>query len=75
MPEAVGPARDQCGAQRSIMLDAAGTNNPDGNALIYRWFFCPEGRMGIPGQPVAIERRPPVGGGGTQKGGVIIKRA
>jgi hypothetical protein len=38
------------------MLDAAGTNNPDGNALTYRWFFCPEGGMGIPGQPVAIER-------------------
>ena len=39
-----------------LTLDAAGTRDPDGNALHYRWFFYPEAGTGIPGQPVAIGR-------------------
>ncbi len=37
-----------------IVLDAAGTRDPDGNALRYRWFFYPEAGTGIPGHPVAV---------------------
>ena len=46
-----------------ITLDAAGTRDPDGHALRYRWFFYPEAGTGIPGQPVAIGRgvREPAG--------------
>jgi hypothetical protein len=36
----------------SVVLDAAGTRDPDGNALRYRWFFYPEAGTGIPGRPV-----------------------
>jgi hypothetical protein len=36
-----------------LTLDAAGTRDPDGNALTYRWFFYAEAGTGIPGQPVA----------------------
>jgi hypothetical protein len=39
-----------------VILDAAGTTDPDGNALTLRWFFYPEAGTGIPGQPVF--RRP-----------------
>jgi hypothetical protein len=35
-----------------IVLDAAGTRDPDGNALQYTWFVYPEAGSGIPGQPV-----------------------
>jgi cellulose-binding protein len=55
----------------SIVLDAAGTKDPDGNALRYRWFFYPEAGMGIPGQPVAVAVRPLVGGGGSRNEGGI----
>jgi hypothetical protein len=37
-----------------IVLDAAGTRDPDGNALRYSWFFYPEAGTGIPGHPVAV---------------------
>jgi hypothetical protein len=40
-----------------VTLDAAGTRDPDGNALRYRWFFYPEAGTGIPGRPVVA--RPP----------------
>jgi hypothetical protein len=36
----------------AVALDAAGTRDPDGNALKYRWSFYPEAGTGIPGQPV-----------------------
>jgi hypothetical protein len=35
-----------------IALDAAGTSDPDGDALRYSWFFYPEAGSGIPGRPV-----------------------
>ena len=46
-----------------ITLDAAGTRDPDGHALTYRWFFYPEAGTGIPDRPVVTRtRRPPAGG-------------
>ena len=53
-----------------IVLDAAGTTDPDGHALAYRWFFYPEAGTGIPGEPV-LSARPPVGGGGDAATGGI----
>jgi len=41
-----------------VTLDAAGSRDPDGNALHYKWFFYPEAGTGIPGQPVANGRGP-----------------
>ena len=49
---------------RPVTLDAAGTADPDGDALKFTWFFYPEAGTGIPGQPVAVGRRPPPGTGG-----------
>jgi hypothetical protein len=44
-----------------LVLDAAGTDDPDGNRLTYSWFFYPEAGTGIPGQPVRVPRRPAAG--------------
>ncbi|HVO11360.1 MAG TPA: nucleoside hydrolase-like domain-containing protein [Vicinamibacteria bacterium] len=42
----------------SLTLDAAGTADPDGQALRYRWFFYPEAGTGIPAQPVRLRQQP-----------------
>jgi hypothetical protein len=42
-----------------VMLDAAGTMDPEGQPLSLTWFFYPEAGMGVPGQPVVIRQRPP----------------
>jgi hypothetical protein len=42
-----------------VVLDAAGTADPDGDGLKYTWFFYPEAATGIPGRPVLAARRPP----------------
>lgn len=52
-----------------IVLDAAGTKDPDGNALTFKWFFYPEAGMGVPGQPVAARGRA-IGGGNQNEGGI-----
>jgi hypothetical protein len=53
---------------RAVTLDAAGTADPDGDALRFRWFFYAEAGSGIPGQPVLVRRRAPAEGAG--QGGV-----
>jgi hypothetical protein len=40
-----------------LVLDAAGTMDPDGHALKYTWFFYPEAGTGIPDQPVLVRPR------------------
>jgi hypothetical protein len=45
-----------------LTLDAAGTRDPDGDALSYRWFFYAEAGTGIPGRPVFSGGLVPVGG-------------
>ena len=54
--ERAARARRRSRSTRSVgvplTLDAAGTRDPDGNALTYTWFFYPEAGTGIPGQPV-----------------------
>jgi hypothetical protein len=47
-----------------LTLDAAGTNDPDGDSLRFTWFFYPEAGGGIPGQPLAVWHAPPAGEGG-----------
>jgi hypothetical protein len=54
-----------------IALDAAGTTDPDGHALSYRWFFYAEAGSGIPGQPVVTGPGAPIGGGGNRDEGGI----
>jgi hypothetical protein len=41
-----------------LQLDAAGTADPDGDALKYTWYFYPEAGTGIPGQPTLARARP-----------------
>jgi hypothetical protein len=54
-----------------LILDAAGSSDPDGNTLSFRWFFYPEAGTGIPSQPVVAAGQAPVGGGGTlDEGGI-----
>jgi len=48
-----------------VNLDAAGTRDPDGNALKYTWFFYPEADTGIPDQPVSSSSPGP--GAGPRK--------
>jgi hypothetical protein len=55
----------------SVVLDATGTTDPDGNGLTFRWFFYPEAGTGIPTRPVVARGRGPVGGGGNQNEGGI----
>jgi hypothetical protein len=55
----------------AVVLEAAGTRDPDGNSLKYTWFFYPEAGSGIPGQPVTNTVAVPVGGGGSAAEGGI----
>lgn len=49
----IAPVRIQAKAGETVVLDAAGTRDPDGDALDYRWWQYRE-VGGIPGQP-AVE--------------------
>lgn len=51
-----------------MTLDAAGTRDPDGDALRYEWFHYPEAGTGIPGQPVRRRTARPVAAAGTPAG-------
>jgi len=56
-----------------ITLDAAGTSDPDGNAIHYSWFFYPEAGSGIPNRPVFAGSpfaMPPSAGGNRDEGGI-----
>ena len=55
-----------------LVLDAAGTRDPDGNSLRYHWFVYAEAGTGIPGQPVFAGGLVPVGGaaGAAGDGGI-----
>jgi hypothetical protein len=65
------PVLIDAAAGSTIVLDAAGTADPDGHALTYTWSFYPEAGTGIPTQPVFAGGRPPVGGGGNVNEGGI----
>jgi hypothetical protein len=58
-------------AGKAVVLDAAGTRDPDGQTLTYNWFFYPEAGTGIPTRPVVTRGLPPVGGGGQPGAGGI----
>jgi hypothetical protein len=54
-----GPVTMDAIADVPGLLDAAGTRDPDGHALTYRWFVYDEAGAGIPGTPrVMPEPRP-----------------
>jgi hypothetical protein len=48
-----------------LTLDAAGTSDPDGHTLTYRWFLYAEAGTGIPGRPVMSTTPPAAGGEGN----------
>ena len=65
------PLQIEAGVGTPVTLDAAGTRDPDGDALKYPWFFYPEAGTGIPGQPVFAAGLVAVGGSGTPGEGGI----
>jgi hypothetical protein len=54
-----------------VTLDAAGTTDPDGNALKFTWSFYSEAGSGIPGHPLVARRRPPSSAGAVAGQGGI----
>jgi len=65
------PLRLEAKAGEPLTLDAAGTRDPDGNALTYKWFLYSEAGTGIPGQPVVTGPAVAIGGGGSRELGGI----
>ncbi len=55
---------------KSLTLDAAGSTDPDGDALRFRWWFYSEAGGGTPGHPLRVWRRPPAGAGAPGEGGI-----
>jgi len=47
-----GPVAIDATVDTSFVLDAAGTRDPDGHAVRYRWSFYAEAGAGIPGAPL-----------------------
>jgi hypothetical protein len=66
-----GPVAIEATVGVPLTLDSAGTRDPDGDALRYRWFFYPEAGTGVPGRPVAAGPPVPIGGGGVPGEGGI----
>lgn len=64
------PVTMKATAGTPLTLDAAGTRDPDGHSLTYRWFFYSEAGTGIPGQSVALGSAVPIGGGVSGEGGI-----
>ena len=56
---------------KPVVLDAAGTIDPDAHAVTYTWVFYSEAGSGIPGQPVFAGPPIPIGGGGNRDEGGI----
>jgi Protein of unknown function (DUF1593) len=63
------PVELEAAVGQPLKLDAAGTTDPDGDALRFSWFFYSEAGAGIPGQPLVVRRRPP-GSGAPGQGGI-----
>jgi Protein of unknown function (DUF1593) len=54
-----GPIMVDAVAGTPVVLDAAGTRDPDGHALGYRWSFYAEAGAGIPGAPLVTRSGQP----------------
>lgn len=65
------PVAIEARAGTPLTIDAAGTSDPDGNTLTYRWFFYAEAGTGVPGLRVALGPEVPIGGGGSRDEGSI----
>jgi hypothetical protein len=55
------PLEIEAAVGERIVLDAAGTSDPDGNALRLSWMYYPEAGMGIPDLPLRARRGSPTG--------------
>lgn len=49
-----GPVLIEARVGQPVVLDAAGTRDPDGDGLSYRWWYYDEAGTGIPGSPVRV---------------------
>jgi hypothetical protein len=57
---------------RAVVLDAAGTTDPDGDPLAFSWSFYPEAGTGIPGHPVVAPQVPAGGVAGIR---IVVEQA
>ena len=55
------PIEIEAAVGQPVVLDAAGTTDPDGHALKYSWIYYGEAGTGIPDLPVRQRRRSPAG--------------
>ena len=53
------PLEIEAAVGKRIVLDAAGTSDPDGNPLRFSWMYYPEAGMGIPDLPLLARRGSP----------------
>jgi hypothetical protein len=56
------PVRLAARVGEPLELDATGSTDPDGDALSFLWLVYPEAGSGVPGHPVATDRRALFGG-------------